>query len=144
MRAILSFLIATLCMPSAFAERAPSICHGETSKGFLENGWKLPSEVPNFEAYSAIGIIAGRTYVHSKVYEVVVGAYKALQKDAPGKRFVYGETGFEEGGTFRPHKTHQNGLSVDFFVPVVNEAGKSVTLPINAFNKLGYNIEFDE
>jgi penicillin-insensitive murein DD-endopeptidase len=85
-----------------------------------------------------------KDYVHSKVYEVIVSAYAALEKDAPGKYFVYGETGFEEGRSFRPHKTHQNGLSVDFFVPVINDSGKSVGLPINALNKLGYNIEFND
>jgi penicillin-insensitive murein endopeptidase len=61
----------------------------------------------------------------------------------PDKVFKYAETGLEEGGRFKPHKTHQNGLSVDFMVPVVNEEGNSVHLPTHYFNKLGYNIEFD-
>jgi penicillin-insensitive murein endopeptidase len=56
---------------------------------------------------------------------------------------MYGETGWASGGSFKPHKTHQNGLSVDFMVPVVDKAGKSVPLPTNAFNKFGYDIEFD-
>ena len=35
------------------------------------------------------------------------------------------------------------GLSVDFFVPVRNAAGKSVPLPTGVSNRLGYDIEFD-
>lgn len=51
--------------------------------------------------------------------------------------------GHVHGGKFRPHKTHQNGLSVDFMTPVLNDNNESVHLPTNPFNKFGYNIEFD-
>jgi penicillin-insensitive murein endopeptidase len=57
--------------------------------------------------------------------------------------FVYGETGFEDGGQFKPHKTHRNGLSVDFMVPVINEKGDSVALPTSILDKWGYDLEFD-
>lgn len=126
------------------AQQKASICHGETANGSLEYAWKLPASGKNYEAYSSLGVMAGRTYVHSKVFEVVVGAYSILETEIPGKIFVYGETGLKEGGRFRPHKTHQNGLSVDFFVPALNSDGKSVALPIGAFNKLGYDIEFND
>jgi penicillin-insensitive murein DD-endopeptidase len=124
-------------------EKHESFCHGQAASGSLENGWQLPSSGRNFEAYSSIGTMAGRNYVHSKIYAVVVDTYAQLEQIAPGKRFVYGETGFESGGKFRPHKTHQNGLSVDFFVPVIDSQGKSVPLPTSVINKLGYNIEFN-
>lgn len=67
-----------------------------------------------------------------------------MERELPNKVYKFAETGFKEGGQFKPHKTHQNGLSVDFMTPVVNSKGKSVHLPTNAFNKLGYNIEFDQ
>jgi penicillin-insensitive murein endopeptidase len=73
----------------------------------------------------------------------VLATYAALEKSAPDKVFVFGETGWAAGGRFRPHRTHQNGLSVDFMVPVTDAAGKSVPLPTSASNKWGYNIEFD-
>jgi penicillin-insensitive murein endopeptidase len=57
--------------------------------------------------------------------------------------FKYAETGRKRGGVFKPHKTHQNGLSVDFMTPVVNQNGQSVHLPTHALNRLGYDIEFD-
>ncbi|MDY7540747.1 penicillin-insensitive murein endopeptidase [Undibacterium sp. RTI2.1] len=97
----------------------------------------------NFTAYSSFGIALGRNHVHSKVSEIVLTAYRSLERTATGKVFVYGETGWAKGGRIRPHKTHRNGLSVDFFVPVVNDAGHSVTLPTNVTNKFGYNIDFD-
>jgi penicillin-insensitive murein endopeptidase len=56
---------------------------------------------------------------------------------------VYGESGWKEGGRIRPHRTHQNGLAVDFMVPVVDSKGQSVPLPTNVLNEFGYGIEFD-
>jgi len=119
-----------------------SKCYGASDNGYLKNGWQLPSSGKNFSAYSFLGVALGRNYVHSTVHRVVLEAYKLLETDAPLKVFVYGESGFENGGKFRPHKTHQNGLSVDFFVPVISESGKSLALPTNPFNKFGYGIEF--
>ncbi len=80
---------------------------------------------------------------HSSVYAAMLDSYKELQAGLPHKKFVYGETGWKTGGRFRPHKTHMNGLSVDFFVPVIDENGNSVQLPSTALNKYGYSIEFD-
>lgn len=104
---------------------------------------QLPDKGNNFSAYSSLGTTLGRTYVHSKVSEIVLNAYHSLEKTAPEKVFVYGETGWASGGRIRPHKTHRNGLSVDFFVPVINDVGHSVPLPTGISNKFGYNINFD-
>lgn len=145
MKQTLIFLLIFLSsVQPTFAEEESSTCYGTTKNGRLENGWQLPSSGKNYEAYSSLGVFAGRNYVHSKVYEVIVAAYKALESTEPGTVFVYGETGFKEGGRFKPHKTHTNGLSVDFFVPVVNQEGVSVKLPISLLNKFGYNIEFNQ
>ena len=135
------FILLAWCI-SAKAET--STCYGTTKQGKLKNGIQLPDRGDNFISYSKLGILLGRTYVHGTVHEVVVEAYKTLAKDTPDKRFVYGETGFKEGGKFRPHKTHQNGLSVDFMVPVINNEGQSIFLPTSPLNKWGYSIEFDE
>lgn len=135
-------LINVLLLQQAFA--APSICYGSTANGRLENGVRLPSEGANFVAYSDIAVLAGRTYVHSEVYEILLAAWKVLEKEQPDKVYKYAETGFEEGGEFSPHKTHRNGLSVDFMTPMINGDGKSVHLPTHPFNRFGYDIEFDE
>lgn len=136
-------VLFSLIASNACLAETESTCHGATEKGSLENGWQLPGAGENFQAYSRAGVLMGRNYVHSRVYAVVLDAYESLAQSAPGKKFVYGETGWAKGGSFKPHKTHQNGLSVDFFVPVLNPEGRSVPLPTSPFNKFGYGLEFD-
>ena len=134
-------IIFSLFFSPTLAE--PSTCYGTTAKGRLEHGVKLPAAGENFVGYSGLAATLGRTYLHSTARDIVLNAYKALQQTAPGKHFKYAETGFAEGGPFKPHKTHQNGLSIDFMVPVLNAKGESVHLPTHPLNKFGYNIEFD-
>ena len=120
-----------------------SVCYGTTAKGRLENGVALPSKGPNFQSYSTLGGMLGRTYVHNRVRDVIVNSFKTLETSRPETVYVYGETGKKHGGPFNPHKTHQNGLSVDFMVPVIDSNNRSIPLPASAFNKYGYRIEFD-
>ena len=135
--------IAVLTTSPVWADDV-STCYGTTSSGRLENGWKLPSSGNNFTTYSHVGRLLGRTYVHSSVRTVVLEAYAEVEKSMPETVFVYGETGKKNGGAFDPHKTHRNGLSVDFMVPVLNENGESVRLPTHALNKWGYELEFND
>ena len=125
-------------------EKSESICYGTPENGSLEEAWQLPTNGVNFQAYSSLGVGLGRTYVHSKVYSAVVDAYQELAKVRPKTVYVYGETSAKNGGEFRPHKSHQNGLSVDFMVPVLNSDGGSVPLPTGLLNKFGYGIEFSD
>lgn len=136
------FLFVLLWLPT-IASATTSTCFGTTSHGHLKNGVQLPAEGDNFVGYSTIARLAGRTYVHSDVRDIIVASYQDLETEQPNKVFKYAETGFEGGGQFKPHKTHQNGLSVDFMTPVINEEGASVHLPTHPLNKFGYNIEFD-
>lgn len=131
-----------------FLAIAPSIsvastCYGTVARGRLEQGAQLPQQGTNFAAYSTEGVQLGRTYVHSVVQAVILDAYRALLRSAPGKNFVYGETGLAAGGPMPPHKTHQAGLSVDFMVPLLDAAGAPAQLPATAANRFGYGIEFD-
>lgn len=126
------------------AHGSESICFGRPGHGALQNGAQLPNSGANFFAYSHLAATLGRTYVHSEVKTILLAAYTELEKTAPGKVFVYGETGFKKGGRLRPHRTHQNGLSVDFMVPVMDQHKKSVPLPCSPLNRFGYDIEFDK
>lgn len=136
-------LAALLLMLGSVVEASGSTCYGTTSRGKLENGVALPASGANFESYTFLSGILGRNYVHSTVRDIIVESYRDLHKNYPGKLYKYAETGFQQGGKFKPHKTHQNGLSVDFAVPV-KKSGKSAYLPTNVFNKWGYDIEFDK
>ena len=135
------FLAACLLPLAALAQE--SQCYGTVANGRIEGSVKLPQQGPNFSAYSSLAATVGRTYVHSRVAGIIEASYKALAAAHPDKKYVYGETGWAAGGRFRPHRTHQNGLSVDFFVPVRDANGTSVPLPTRAMQRFGYDIEFD-
>ena len=137
-----TFLLLFFLMPVVGLAES-SICYGTTGNGYLSHGVKLPRRGSNFVGYSAAARIAGRTYVHSEVRKIIVESYRSLETTEPNKVYKYAETGLKNGGQFKPHKTHQNGLSADFMTPVLNKSGKSVHLPTNLLNKLGYNIEFN-
>lgn len=135
--AIVSFMVPTL------ATAGDSQCFGTVSHGRIEGSVKLPLGGANFSVYSTLGATVGRTHVHTKVAAIMQVSYSALAVTHPQWRYVYGETGWPSGGRFRPHRTHQNGLSVDFFVPVKNRVGQSVPLPTHLSDKWGYNVEFN-
>jgi len=122
----------------------PSQCYGSTSDGSIENTLQLPVEGENFVIYHSFGNVMGRNYVHSIVHRVILNSYAQLFKSRPNTKFKYAETGWKNGGGFKPHKTHQNGLSVDFMVPVINKEGNSDYFTTNIENKFGYDVEFDQ
>ena len=123
---------------------AQSTCFGTTSNGRIEAAVKLPASGDNFVSYSYVAAMAGRTYVHSEVKQIMLASYAKLSKQLPDNVYKYAETGLKRGGRFKPHKTHRNGLSVDFMVPVVDSKGASVHLPTHPLNRFGYDIEFDQ
>lgn len=133
-------LSAALCTTGA---QAASVCRGTVANGRIEGSVKLPVSGPNFAAYSRIAAATGRTHVHDEVAAILEAAYAATARSLPDVTFVYGETGWPSGGRLRPHRTHQNGLSVDFFVPVRDGQGHSVPLPTSPTQRFGYDLEFD-
>lgn len=121
-----------------------SRCYGTPADGRLSGGVKLPPKGKNFRAYSNLAHALGRVYLHDRVADLVIDTYRVLEMNRPDTVFVYGETGWKHGGSFRPHRTHQNGLSVDFMVPVLDAEGSPTDLPTSALNRYGYGIEFDD
>jgi penicillin-insensitive murein endopeptidase len=138
-----ALVIAAAVALSTGPSVADSVCYGTTAKGRLEGGCQLPASGANYAPYSAEGVRAGRTYLHCSVGAIVTSAYADLGNQLPSMRFVYGETGKARGGDFSPHKSHQNGLSVDFFVPVRDSTGQPARLPTGAENRWGYDLDFD-
>ncbi len=134
----LLFLLIVLIPLSGTASE--SVCYGTSTNGKLVGGVELPSEGKNYVSYSSVARMTGRTYVHSTVKNIIVNAYKNLENEQPAKVYKYAETGYKDGGQFKPHKTHRNGLSVDFMTPGIDSKGKSVHLSTHPFNKFGYKI----
>ena len=121
-----------------------SACYGSTTNGKLKRAVKLPLTGENYVASSPAAYALGRTFVHSIVKQIIVDAYKTLEIEYPDKIYKYAEASHKRGGAILPHRSHQNGLSVDFMVPVINPSGQSIPLHTSPFNKFGYNIEFSD
>lgn len=126
----------------AFENPRPSRSIGTPDDGELQFGKRLPSRGSNFRAYSDVGALLGRNSVHDRVRDVVLDAYAEVARELPEAKFVYGETGWPAGGSFKPHRTHENGMAVDFFVPVRDHHGRAHGVPTHAFNRYGYDLEF--
>jgi penicillin-insensitive murein endopeptidase len=139
----IGFAAAAAAWLMPLAAEAQSVCHGRVDRGSIEGAVSLPREGPNFVRLSQGPVTAGRVFVHSQVAQILQDAYAALAAQRPGIRWVYGETGLAQGGPMAPHKTHQNGTSVDLFVPVVDKDGNSVPFPLSLENGFGYKVVFD-
>ncbi len=122
----------------------PSVSTGVSWKGDLEHGKRLPNSGNNFQCVSYLLTALGRNGVHQELRSLTTDVYDSLYKLNPKWRFLYGETGWVRGGKFWPHYTHQNGLVIDFMVPVLNCQDSSVALlPNHVFKRFGYECEFD-
>jgi penicillin-insensitive murein DD-endopeptidase len=139
----LAILLAVGCSrPHSVA--AEPLSFGGGNCGKLQGGVALPCAGANFEAFSTVACTIGRNFVHPLVEQTIIDAYATMMDKAPNRTWQYGETGKQNGGPLWPHKSHQNGLAVDFFMPVVDAAGKADKVPISALHKFGYGLEFDK
>lgn len=116
----------------------PSVCHGTTRDGWLDNGVPVTGGGVA-RPYCWVCTRALRTYGFDRAVEAVDLAYGNMGTAHPQTAWVYGESGFPWGGRFRPHRTHRNGLSFDLMVPLADGA----SLPANPTNRFGYDEHFD-
>lgn len=145
------FVISILCYSCRFVNPIlikfendlPSESSGESWKGKLKNGKRIPNKGRNFKTVSYVFTSLGRNGVNHRVRDLMLEVYDTLYKLHPEWKYLYGETGWVKGGKFWPHYTHQNGLVVDFMVPVLNKKGKSTVVSSHIFNRWGYANEFD-
>lgn len=115
---------------------------GTVGNGKLINGYKIPFHGTNFKYFSALDyFIFGRCYLHSDIYKAVLDSYKELEQSYPGYTFKIMECSSKKGGKAFPHRTHQNGTSIDFMTPL-KKGSKTIT----RFDKIGiwrYVMKFD-
>lgn len=100
---------------------------------------KMPVTGNNFSPYCLPCVSALRTYGRETAVDVVLDAFRTLEEVRPDTTYVYGEIGFPWGGPFPPHRTHREGLSFDFMVPLTN----GDRIPTSPQNRFGYDEEFD-
>lgn len=116
---------------------------GTVSKGSLKNGVKLPYKGENYKYFSKLSYyMLNRAYVNAKVYNTILETYNTCETTCPKVYFRVMECSHKHGGKVAPHRTHQNGLSVDFMTPL-KKGNKQYRL----FDKTGiwhYLINADE
>ncbi len=121
---------------------ASSISKGTVSKGELVNGRIVPFSGKNFHYFDTTSYLADRGFTHKKVLATILDAYDAMDELLPGRHFCLMECSHKHGGKLFPHRTHQNGLSIDFMMPKLKD-GK----PYYKLDNLGaqhYMLTFDK
>ena len=98
-----------------------SISKGTVSNGHLENGKLIPYFGKNFRYFDTESYLSSRAYTNNEVYSIIIDSYKELEAEEPNRFFYLMELSNKEGGKIFPHRTHQNGLSVDFMIPKIKD-----------------------
>lgn len=122
--------------------KGASVSSGTVSKGSLKNGRLFPFKGPNFVYFDSTSYLDKHAFVHEKVLQTVLKTYERFEQMLPAFEFGLMECSNEHGGKIWPHRTHQNGLSVDFMSPMLKN-GVSTT----DFNTLGlphYLMDFND
>lgn len=120
----------------------PSKSTGSPGKGKLENAKLIPFSGKNFEYFDSGSYLMGRAYTNDKVLRTVLATYQDLDSAMPGRKFYIMEASKQFGGKLWPHRTHQNGLSIDFMMPLLKDKK-----PYYGFAKLGvqhYQLHFND
>lgn len=140
---IIFLLTFSISLPQIFHKNSgTSQSKGQVHKGSLINAYKIPYKGENYKYFSSFSyFILGRGYLHSKAFNTVIDTYKEFENLAPGQKFKIMECSKQKGGKLFPHRTHQNGLSVDFMTPLVK--GKNQKRLYDNIGIFRYGINFN-
>jgi penicillin-insensitive murein endopeptidase len=119
----------------------PSTVHGTVSNGSLENGSLLPFTGNNYRYFDTTSYLSGRGFCHRQVVEILLASYGELETLLPERMFYVMECSNKNGGKLFPHRTHQNGLSVDLMMPKIKNGVPDYTLDNRGAHH--YLLEFD-
>jgi penicillin-insensitive murein endopeptidase len=128
-----------------FAEHNDSIessSIGSVSRGKLENGSLIPFSGNNFIYFDTSSYLSGRAFTHSTVQKVILEGYKSLEDDGCKQTFSLMELSNEHGGKIFPHRTHQNGMSADFMMPLW--ANNQISYKYDSLGVGHYLMDFDD
>lgn len=99
-------------------DNKPSKAIGLVNKGSLENGKLMPFSGENFTYFDTSSYLYSRAFVHSDVRQAVLDSYSSCDSICPEYHFTLMECSNKKGGKIWPHRTHQNGMSIDFAMPL--------------------------
>ncbi len=139
---ILSIIAIALSIPELVHNNSgKSKASGSVGKGKLTNAYLVPWSGQNFRYFSPISyFLLDNGYTHSKVHNTILEAYKICESTCPNTQFRIMECSDKSGSKLLFHKTHQNGLSVDFMSSKIKNGKQS-----RLFDRLGlwhYLLEF--
>lgn len=124
-----------------YKNKGHSISSGSIANGNIANPYLLPYRGKNFRYFSFISyFLMDNAYTHSKLYATLIDTYKKLEQENNKDCFYIMECSDKSGGRLALHKTHQNGLSVDFMSP---KRSKGYHLHWNGIGLLHYLLEFN-
>lgn len=126
-----------------YSNSGVSTSTGTSANGSLKNAYQVDYKTNNSRYFSPLSYyLLGTSYVHSKLYNTLLESYAACEKTCPGNKFRLMECAVKKGGKVLIHRTHQNGLSVDFMVPKLKNEKQ-----IKRYDRLGiwhYLLKFDK
>ena len=110
-------------------------------KGSLKNGRRFPKKGTNFKYFSKLTyFIDNRAWVHEKVCMATLEAYKICEQMMPERKFMIMECSHRKGGKMFPHRTHQNGTSIDFASPLTKNNTLTMETNGKVFGIMVYNL----
>ncbi len=114
---------------------------GSVSNGTLKYGKLVPFKGENYQYFDTSSYLGGRAFTSDKVLKTMLDSYQELAAVVPERQFRIMECSNEHGGKLFPHKTHQNGLSIDFMMPLVQ--GEQAYYGLDDLGKDHYWLSFD-
>lgn len=114
---------------------------GTVSNGSIKNSKLLPFSGKNFKYFDKWSYLQGRAFLNGHVLKSLLNSYESLERTTPRRQFTVMECSHKEGGKLWPHRTHQNGLSVDFMMPLVKNNKAYYELDSKGIKH--YLLEFD-
>ena len=119
-RITLVFIVAIYGCSTMPKGKGKSISEGKVNNGSLINGRKLPYKGENYKYFSPLSYsLLNRAWVHAKVLDISLQSYKICEQKFPERKFLIMECSERNGGKMFPHRTHQNGTSIDFGTPLL-------------------------
>lgn len=115
---------------------------GTVGNGTLQHAKLMPYKGRNFIYFDRASYLAGRGFLHSSVRKSILTTYDSLSRSLPHRYFNIMECSNEQGGEMFPHKTHQNGMSIDFMMPLIQN-----NKPYYGLDTIGaahYALNFDD
>jgi penicillin-insensitive murein endopeptidase len=114
---------------------------GKVSSGTLKYGYLLPYVGDNFWYFDADSYLGGRAFTNNLVYSSIIDSYATL-KEKSNRIWCLMEASNQKGGKMAPHITHQNGLSIDFMMPLMKD--QKPFYDFDDKGKLHYLMSFDD